>query len=168
MSTHALNIPLATLVSAAFLSLRDRSALEKLVRLVVRGAREIVAEHTLLKYTLRSLTEDTMLPATLDAQRKHAWGGIGGYTTNRSRRAGARAARHADALPHRGRRLELLPRGAGDINAPDSAERTRRSSPPRRRRRSPRRQPRPARRVAPVVLLRPTDGHGLRDYLGAC
>ena len=50
--------------------------------------------------------------------------------TNRSRRAGARAARHADALPHRGRRLELLPRGAGDINAPDPAERTRRSSPP--------------------------------------
>ena len=53
--------------------------------------------------------------------------------TNRSRHAGARAARHADALPHRGRRLELLPRGAGDINAPDSAERTRRSSPPLRR-----------------------------------
>ena len=74
--------------------------------------------------------------------------------TNRSRRAGARAARHADALPHRGRRLELLPRGAGDINAPGPAERTRRPSPPRRRRRSPRRQPRPARRVAPVVLLR--------------
>ena len=49
--------------------------------------------------------------------------------TNRSRHAGARAARHADALPHRGRRLELLPRGAGDINAPDSAERTRRPSP---------------------------------------
>ena len=41
--------------------------------------------------------------------------------TNRSRRAGARAARHADALPHRGRRLELLPRGAGDINAPGPA-----------------------------------------------
>ena len=42
----------------------------------------------------------------------------------------ARAARHADALPHRGRRLELLPRGAGDINAPGppSARGARRST----------------------------------------
>ena len=42
----------------------------------------------------------------------------------------ARAACHADALPHRGRRLELLPRGAGDINAPGppSARGARRST----------------------------------------